>query len=400
MEVSAPARSTLSAQVLIARQPVLDPGERVRGHELVWGGAEGPSERATAHALVAAASGGDLAPLTGGRPAWVRMSPAFLLALDPLPLPPGALVVQLEPEPEPGPDGALVERLRALRAAGHQVALDGYLPGPRFDPLLPFADHVKVDLAVFGVDGLAPVLASLPYDGPNVVVTNVETPEQADACVRRGADLLQGFFFERPRAVADVTPPAGPAADRLSALVALRNRPSFEEVERVIAADPALTVRLMRFANSAAVGARRTFGTVRDALILLGAERVRQFLLLLLLAELGAGRRALIAAALLRGRLCEALARDLEVGDPATAFTAGVLSVLDALLACPMATVLRTVPVSDELRWALLARSGPVGGVLDLAIGLERNRTDAPFARFERLGEAVAWTEAALADLV
>jgi EAL and modified HD-GYP domain-containing signal transduction protein len=370
----------------------------VRGHELVWGDADGPTERATARALLAATTGGDLAALTGGRPAWVRMSPAFLLALDPLPLPPGALVLQVEPGRDDD-DDALVARLRALRAAGHRIALDGYLPGERFAALLPFADHVKVDLAVYGVDGLLPVLGSLPYDGPDVVATNVETPDQADACVRRGIDLLQGYFFERPRDVEDVTPPAGPATDRLRALVALRNRPAFEDVERVIAADPGLTVRLLRFANSAAVGARRTFGTVRDALILLGAERVRQFLLLLLLAEVGAGRHALVAAAVLRGRLCETIARDLEVCDPASAFTAGVLSVLDALLERPMATVLRTVPVSDELRWALLAHSGPVGGVLDLAIGLERSRGDVPFARFERLGEAVAWTEAALADL-
>jgi EAL and modified HD-GYP domain-containing signal transduction protein len=397
--VSATARTALPTQALLARHPILDTDERVRGHELVWGDADGPAERATARALLAATTGGDLAALTGGRPAWVRMSPAFLLALDPLPLPPGALVLQVQPGPDADDDDALVARLRALRAAGHQIALDGYLPGERFAPLLPFADHVKVDLAIYGVDGLRPVLESLPYDGPNVVATNVETPDQADACVRRGIDLLQGFFFERPRSVEDVTPPAGPATDRLRALVALRNRPAFEDVERIIAADPGLTVRLMRFANSAAVGARRTFATVRDALILLGAERVRQFLLLLLLAEVGAGRNALVGAAVLRGRLCETIARDLEVCDPASAFTAGVLSVLDALLERPMAVVLSTVPVSDELRWALLAHSGPVGGVLDLAIGLERSRGDVPFARFERLGEAVAWTEAALADL-
>ena len=216
--------------------------------------------------------------------------------------------------------------------------------------------------------------------------------------MRHGIDLVQGFFFERPRPATDLTPPSG-SIDRLRALIALRNRPAFEDVERVIAEDPGLTVRLLRFANSAAVGARRTFSNVREALVLLGAERVRQFLLLVLLAELAAGRQALIGAAVLRGRLCETIAHDLEVCDPATAFTAGVLSAVDALLDRPMPAVLRSIPVSEELRWALLARSGAVGGVLDLAIGLERNRTGAPFARFERLGEAIAWTEAALADL-
>ena len=394
--MSANVRTGVSAPALLARQPIIDTQGRTRGHELLWGDGDGPSERLTARALVAAATGGDLGEVTGGRPAWVRMSRAFLLAFDPLPLPPGALVVQLEPDPVV--DDALLKRLRGLKAAGHQLALDGYLPGPHVEPLLRFADHVKVDLAVYGVGGLGVVLGSLPYDGPNVVATNVETPGQRDACVGHGIDLVQGFFFERPRPAADLTPPSG-SIDRLRALVALRNRPGFKDVERVIAEDPGLTVRLLRFADSAAVGGRRTFANVREALVLLGAERVRQFLLLVLLAELGAGRHALVGAAVLRGRLCDTIARDLEVCDPATAFTAGVLSTVDALLDRPMSAVLRTLPVSEELCWALLARTGAVGGVLDLAIGLERNRTGTPFARFERLGEAVAWTEAALADL-
>ncbi len=55
--------------------------------------------------------------------------------------------------------------------------------------------------------------------------------------------------------------------------------------------------------------------------------------------------------------------------------------------------------MTEELRWALLGRSGPVGAVLDMAIRLERNRAGEDAARFERIGEAVAWTDRALAGL-
>jgi len=56
--------------------------------------------------------------------------------------------------------------------------------------------------------------------------------------------------------------------------------------------------------------------------------------------------------------------------------------------------------VTEELRWALLGRTGPVGAILDTAIRLERNRAGDAGARFAHLGEAVSWTDRALADLL
>jgi EAL and modified HD-GYP domain-containing signal transduction protein len=167
----------------------------------------------------------------------------------------------------------------------------------------------------------------------------------------------------------------------------------------VVASDPGLTVRLLRFANSASVSAGRRLGSTREAMVVLGAERVRQFLLVVLVSELGAQRPALVAAALLRARLCQTLVRDLQTGDPETAFTAGLLSVADALLDRPMGEVLRALPVSDELYWALLGHGGPLGAALAMAVRIERHGSGDAGPRFERLGEVVDWTDRALAGL-
>ena len=383
---------------LLAREPILDPAGRVRGHELRFGdSAIGPSERATARLLVAGAGDNELAELTGGLPAWFKVSREFLLAIDPLPLAPGSVVLELESDPTV--DEALLGRLRMLRQEGHSIALDDFLPRDETAPLLPFAGYVKVDTAAYGLAGLSAVLDRLPARRPQVVATNVETPAQAAACARRGVDLLQGFFFERPRE-REVNPVPVASIDRLRAVIALRGQPGFEDVEAVVAEDPGLTVRLLRFANSAAVGARRSFSSVREAMVLLGSERVRQFMLLVLLGELGENRPALVAASVLRGRLCEALARDLGTADPDTAFTAGVLSTVDAMLDQRLFDVLKTLPITEELRWALLGRSGPVGAILDTAIRLERGRAGEVGTRFTHLGAAVGWTDRALADLV
>jgi c-di-GMP phosphodiesterase len=334
-----------------------------------------------------------LGELTGGLPAWVAVTADLLLAVDPLPVAPGSVVLELQGGAPM--DDELLGRLLRLRAQGHVIAFDDFLPSEELEPALPLANFVKVDLGAYGLAGLSAVVDRLPRQRPRVVATGVAMPGQADSAVRRGADLLQGTFFERPRALPVREVPVSSVA-QLRTVLALRSAPDFEDVERVVADDPGLTLRVLRFANSAAIGAGRTLKSVREAMVVLGSERVRQYLLLVLLGQLGEGRPALVATSVLRGRLCETLSRETGLGDPETAFTAGVLSVVDALLDQPMFDVLKGLAISEELRWALLGRSGPVGLVLDMAVKVERHRRGAAGST---LVDAIAWSDRALSGL-
>lgn len=384
---------------LLARQPILHPDGRIAGYELVVDEPGLPAEQTAAAVLTTGIAERSVTELTGGLPAWIKVTTGLLLTVDALPVSPGSVVLELHAGTSI--DDELLGRLLRLRAQGHVIALDDFLPCDRLEPALPLANFVNVDLGAYGLAGLSAVIDRLPRQRPRIVATGVAMPGQADSCVRRGADLVRGPFFERPRALPVREVPVSSVA-QLRAVVALRGSPDFEDIERVVADDPGLTLRVLRFANSAAVGAGRTLKSVREAMVVLGSERVRQFLLLVLLGQLGAGRPALVSTAVVRGRLCETLSREMSLGDPELAFTAGVLSVVDALLDQPMAEVLKGLAVSEELRWALLGRSGRAGAVLDLAIRAERNRcgggvpgTVAPTA----LVDAVSWSNRALSGL-
>lgn len=381
---------TDTTPALLARQPILDHDGRVRGHELLFRDAASPAERATATALGA---------LSGGLPAWIKVSREFLLTFDPFPVAPGAVVLELDPYAIV--DDELVDRLVGLRAEGHVLALDDFIPVASRQPLLGMTDYVKLDFNAYGPAGVSAVLSRLGDRRPHVVVYNVASPTQRDTLIRRGVDLVQGFFFEIPERIEDTPVPVGEVeVDRLRGLMALGSQPSFEEIEAIVSGDPGLTVRLLRFANSAAVGSRRRFASVREAMVLLGSERVRQFLLVVLLSNLGRGRPALVAASVLRGRLAEQIARDLGMGDPDVAFTAGVLSIVDALLDRKLVEVLKGLPITEELRWAIVGHEGPVGHALDLAIRLERGRAGADADKFLRLDTTVRWTDQALRGLI
>src|SRR5690606_26408188 len=90
-------------------------------------------------------------------------------------------------------------------------------------------------------------------------------------------------------------------------------------------------------------------------------------------------------------------------------FVAGMFSLLDAVLGSTMEQVVEDLPVTDEVRAALLSRAGPVGQALALVEAYER----ADWPRVEllaaamalepvevarRYAEAVAWTGALFSE--
>ena len=88
----------------------------------------------------------------------------------------------------------------------------------------------------------------------------------------------------------------------------------------------------------------------------------------------------LVALALLRGRMCELLARSASEEERERLFTVGLFSVADALLDTPMEKVLETLPFSEEIVAALLRYEGRLGRVLATVLRYEQGHFPEPRA--------------------
>ena len=73
-----------------------------------------------------------------------------------------------------------------------------------------------------------------------------------------------------------------------------------------------------------------------------------------------------------RGRLCETVTARGIPGDPAARFLVGLLSRMDVLLGMPMPAVLERLPVSADVRDALISGTGPHAAALRMAEAYER----------------------------
>ena len=222
-----------------------------------------------------------------------------------------------------------------------------------------------------GHDRLAIALASLEGRKLQRLAAHTETRQDFAVCKLAGCDLFQGFFFCRPEEMASRRIDANRLAvlDLLSGL----NDPDIElsDLERTIAVDVGLSVRFLRYINSAYFGLRSPVRSIGQALALLGIMRTKQWAALTLFSSIDDKPKELTLTALVRARFCELAGATTLQANPSELFTLGLFSVIDALLDTTIEEALEGIPLALDLREALVRHSGPLGELLDCVISIE-----------------------------
>jgi hypothetical protein len=148
---SDPARS-VSRDVFIARQPILDRMQHVMGYELLFRATEhaeafsGSPEQASARVIADALGTFGLEVMTHGRLAFINITRRLLLDEITALMPPKGVVLELLENIEA--DAEVVACCRHLKQEGYALALDDFIPSPANRDLIPLADFIKVDLGL------------------------------------------------------------------------------------------------------------------------------------------------------------------------------------------------------------------------------------------------------------
>jgi len=90
-----------------------------------------------------------------------------------------------------------------------------------------------------------------------------------------------------------------------------------------------------------------------------------------MLANNGPASRLLLPQALTRARMCQLLADDTSDINPRSAFMLGLMSMMDLLMAMEMSELMAQLPLSIEIKDAILLREGRLGKLLNLVVAFE-----------------------------
>jgi c-di-GMP phosphodiesterase len=307
-------------------------------------------------------------PADGGR---VSLNVASETALHDL--------VQLQPAPNVmvevpafmACDPANSAALQAMHAAGSTLLIKGRPLSPLPREVLPCFAYSIVDLADERRDGTPPpgsTVRTIPH-----IQSGVRTLADLELSFQRGAIAVLGWPID------DVMASNGKGGSRpeLQFIVELINRVDREEpadrLEQVLKTDPTLAFRLMRYINSPAFGLSVEINSFRHAIMVLGYNRLKRWLALLLAsASKDPNVKPVMYAAVRRGLLMEELGRTSADADQrGEMFICGVFSLLDRLMGQPMADLMRSIPVPDTVRAALVDEAGPYHSQLELVRAIE-----------------------------
>lgn len=243
--------------------------------------------------------------------------------------------------------------------------------------------------------GFSHVLCTEPSE--KCVASSLESQVDFEFALDEGIVGASGWFFLNApkRAQHEVS---SAYAQVIQVLNLVRNEAEIGEVEAALKHDVSLAFKLLRYINSAGFGLQREIGSFRQAVTIVGYNKLNRWLSLLLVnASEAPFARALMQTAVVRGRYMEQLADACGMAaERDNLFICGAFSLLDILLGTSLEALMGQLKLPDGIRDALLTQSGPLYPMLQLTRMLETGSPEAIRTQLETLGIPVEYSNTAL----
>ena len=367
--------AVLKQSSLVGRQAIFDRQMEVFAYELLYRDGTGNSaniidgDEATARVMVNTILELGIDQIAGNAQAFLNLTANVFLNRHYEILPSKNVVLEVLASIEPTPP--VLKALIQARQDGYQIALDDFVLRESHRALMDHADYVKVDVLALTNEELREQVAMFQDYPVRLLAEKVEDQEMYDQCLALGFQYFQGYFFCKPQILEGVSLSSNRMAIVL--LLAKLQDPNIElhDLEDLVKNDVALSVKLLRYVNSASVGLPRSVDSISQAIGLVGTDRMRQWASLLVLAQTGDKPSELMRVALIRARMCESLCSLFGVPS-GQGFTAGLFSILDAYFDCEMRHLLADLPLAQEILDALLKGEGVLGKILNEILAYER----------------------------
>ena len=233
-----------------------------------------------------------------------------------------------------------------------------------------------VDMQQFNFEELEENMTDWQAQHHQLAAIGVNDQSDFGLCKTNQLDFCQGSFYTLP-SISD-RKKMSPSLQTLTELLVKLQNPDIEaeELADTVNQDVALSYTLLRLINSAFFGLPREVSSTQQAIVMLGQNKIKTWASLLGLSGIDDKPVELRVVAMTRARMCELLAK-YHKGQAELFFAAGLFSTLDALMDSPLSSLIEKLPLSPELKDALLKLEGPAGHALRETLSYERGDWEA-----------------------
>lgn len=302
--------------------------------------------------------------------AFINVSSEFLVSQSFLPVDPDKVVIELVERIKP--TRAIINAVARWHERGFRFALDDFEFDPAWEPLLPYASYLKVDISTLTLAQVKAFKAKLTGFNGKWLAERVEDETTRQAYEAMGFDLFQGYYFAKPKTVYGTR--LAPSSLQLARVLSLcfEAAPDLNELSDVISSDPQLSINLLKIVNSPLYPTASPITRVKDVIMRLGIDKLRRWIALI--GSVTASSREASRMVLIRAQMCHELAtsRPSVKLNPDQCYFVGLLSGVDIMLGVDKGSFLEKLSLSTETRAAVERFEGSMGQCLRIVLKLER----------------------------
>lgn len=284
-------------------------------------------------------------------------------------------------------DEALADRMRYLRDQGYRFALNDCVftqeSAAYYALILPSLSYIKIDVSKSDLSFVGRNIPMFHEVGIEVIGTKIETHDVYDLCCSLGFDYYQGYFISEPNIIKNSS--FSPEQEGIFRLWNLLQADSeMRELVEAFQNNHAISLKLLRFINSAAFSLRNPVSSIEQVLTLMGRDPISRWIMLMMFSESHGGaekRVPLLLMVVYRTELMSALVQTIapkaSKNDLSMAYFTGMLSLIHLLFHMPQREVLEKLNISYEIEQAVLEGKGFYGEMLELVRSIELFDTEA-----------------------
>ena len=378
----------MELSVYLGRQPIFDLKGHIVAYELLYRDTDQNSTtvtdnlHATARVLVNALNYIGLNTLTKGHIAFIKVDDKTLRDDIIDSVSPTHFVLEVLESSHV--DEALLRRIASLKTKGYRFALNYYSDDQtflsKFEAMLKLVDFVKVDLQQSDPED---VMRKLKGYNLECIAEKIEDEAQYETAKNAGFKLFQGYFFARPFVLRKER--VDPDSSKILELIyLLKTNAPLDELIAEFNASPYLTVNLLKFIRLREGLTPDAIASVEQALILIGRERLSNWLELLAYASTEEERddapyaEQLSQQARQRAALMETLAKKVNRSGrfANAAYMTGLLSMSEVLFQDGFEALIKQMHLDRNIADALVKRNGDLGQLLELTIAVEQDNSN------------------------
>lgn len=365
-------------EIYLARQAIYDNNGDVIAYELLFRNSMEnyftgniDEEKATIK-LIANCGTIGLGKLTNNKRAFINFPRGVLLKDMISLLEPENIVVEILENVEATED--ILSYLKELKEKKYLISLDDISNWERCRQFGDLIDIYKIDFMDTDKNAREQILYEIKNINPKaeLLAEKIETEEEFNEALEKGYSYFQGYYFSKPVMVAENDIPVK-NLNCFNIMVELMS-PEFDmdKVENIVKSDVAISYKLMKFLNSSKFGFVQKITSIRQAIMMLGKNELKKWLSLIAISEMHNEKNEEITNSnIVRAYFCELIALEIDKQKSSNAFMTGLFANLDKFMNKEMSEIISDVPLSEDIKEALLGADTTIGNILRLVNAYE-----------------------------